>query len=153
MTYHELEDIFHKQSGLLGISGLSSDAKILEDAAVNGGAQGHRLSLLAYEVLAYCIIKHIGAYTFAMAGLDTIIFTGGIGENSTLVRSLVCKDLNPLGIILDENANIKHNRTEHLISSDASQVKIWIIPTNEELVIARDTLWTCQTVSGKPEKA
>jgi acetate kinase len=89
--------------------------------------------------MAHSIVKCIGAYTFAMGGLDTIIFTGGVGENSELMRTLVCKNLGNLGIILDPDANIKHNRTEHMISSAGSRVKIWIIPTNEELVIARNT--------------
>ncbi|MCL2069022.1 MAG: acetate/propionate family kinase [Oscillospiraceae bacterium] len=134
MTYREMQDVLHKKSGILGISGLSSDEKMLEEAAANG----HGRAQLALDVMAHSIKKIIGAYTFAMGGLDTIIFTGGI-ENSNVMRTLVCDGLDNLGITLDADANVRHNRAEHLISSKDSRVKIWIIPTNEELVIARDT--------------
>jgi len=135
-TYDEIEDMLNKKSGLLGLSGISSDQLKIEREVIGFG---HRRGMLALEVMAYTVKKCIGAYAFAMNGLDTIIFTGGIGENSDFMRELVCRDLENLGIVLDKQANKKHNRTEYLISSAGSKVKIWIIPTNEELVIARDT--------------
>jgi len=134
-TYYEIEDILNKKSGVFGISGISSDQLALESAADEGNPR----ALLALEVMAHAIKRSIGAFTFEMGGLDTIIFTGGIGENSFVMRELICEGLQSLDIILDKQANVKHNRCEYLVSAKDSKVKIWIIPTNEELVIARDT--------------
>ena len=135
MSYSEIEVLLHKDSGILGISGVSSDEKELEDAA----AEGNKRAQLALDVMAHNVTKTIGAYAFEMGGLDTIIFTGGIGENSDIMRELICRGLDGVGIVLDKQANVEHNRTEHEISDKSSKVKIWIIPTNEELVIAQDT--------------
>ena len=135
MSYDELEVLLHRDSGILGISGISSDEKELEDAAAAGADRAQ----LALDVMAHNITKTIGAYTFEMGGLDTIIFTGGIGENSDIMREMICCGLEGVGIVLDKQANMEHNRTEHEISDESSSVKIWIIPTNEELVIAQDT--------------
>ena len=135
MSYKEVEDMLHRDSGILGISGISSDEKELEDAAMAGNERAQ----LALDVMAHNIIKTIGAYAFEMGGLDTIIFTGGIGENSDIMREMVCRDLEGVGIVLDKAANVEFNRTEHEISAASSKVKIWIVPTNEELVIAQDT--------------
>lgn len=135
LTYDQAEEVLHRESGLLGISGISSDEKELEDLAM----EGNRQAQLALEVLCHNVRKYLGAYAFEMNGLDTVIFTGGIGENSDYLRSAVVKGLSGFGIFLDEEANTRYNRTEHRISSRESKVDIWIIPTNEELVIARDT--------------
>ena len=135
LTYDQVEDILHRESGLLGISGLSSDEKELEDLA----AQGNERAQLAMAVMARQVKKYIGSYAFAMGGLDTVIFTGGIGENSDVMRGMVCEGLEGFGIVLDKQANFQFNRTEHKISAPESKVDIWAIPTNEELVIARDT--------------
>ena len=135
LTYEEVEDILNRKSGLLGLSGISSDEKELEELAMQGNARAK----LALDVKTQQVKKYIGSYAFEMGGLDAIVFTGGIGENSEYCRSLICKNLEAFGIKLDEKANVDFNRTEHKISAPDSQVEIWIIPTNEELVIARDT--------------
>lgn len=134
-TYDEMEAILHRESGLLGISGASSDEKELEDLA----AAGHACAQLALDVMARQVQKYIGAYAFEMGGLDTIIFTGGIGENSDIMRRMICTGLEGFGVLLDPDANVRFNRNEHIISKADSSVDIWAIPTNEELVIARDT--------------
>ncbi len=135
LSYHEMEEVLHKKSGILGISGISSDEKELEDAAM----QGDRRAQLALDVLAHAVVKHIGAYAFEMGGLDAIIFTGGIGENSYYMRSKICRGLGAFGIGLDEDANVKYNRTEHEISAPGGRVKLWIIPHERGAVIAQDT--------------
>jgi acetate kinase len=142
MTYAEVEAMLHRDSGILGLSGISSDERELEEAAAAGNARAQ----LALDVMSHHIIKYIGAYAFEMGGVDTIIFTGGIGENSDIMRALICKNLVAFGIRLDEGANVKFNRTEHEISTADSKVKLWVIPTNEELVIAQDTY---RIVAGK----
>lgn len=142
LTYEQIEDVLHRDSGLRGISGTSSDEKELEDHAAAGDSRAR----LALDVMAHQVKKYIGAYTFEMGGLNTIIFTGGIGENSDLMRSFVCRGLEGVGVVLDEKANTNFNRSEHKISAPGSKVDIWIIPTNEELVIARDTM---RIASGK----
>lgn len=136
MDYQQIEEMLHREGGILGISGISSDEKELEDAVMAGSERAK----LALEVMAYQIRQYIGGYAFSMGGLDSIIFTGGIGENSDYMRAEICANLEPFGIVLDGSANVEHNRTEHLISTPDSKVKVWIIPTNEELVIARDTM-------------
>ena len=119
---------------MLGISGVSSDFRDLLDADL-GGNERAKLARLAF---AYRVMKYVGAYCAAMNGVDAIVFTAGIGENSAITRYGVCKDMESLGIIIDENKNnVRGKLTE--ISADNSKVKIYLIPTNEELVIARDT--------------
>lgn len=131
----EIEDILMKQSGLLGISELSSDYRELEQAA--GG--GNTLAQLALDMYAYQIKKYIGSYAVAMGGLDGIVFTGGIGENSSITRADVCKDMEFLGVHINQEVN--HSTKSQLveISATNSKVAIYVIPTNEELLIARDT--------------
>ena len=136
LTYQEIEDMLHRESGLLGISGVSGDEKEVEDAAF----AGHERAQLALDFMAYQIKTYIGSYAFAMGRLDTIIFTGGIGENSDYMRASICSGLESFGIKLDEGANREFNRREYKISAADSRVDIWIIPTNEELVIARDAV-------------
>ncbi len=128
-----INTIVNKFSGMLGISGVSSDMREIENAAENNNNSRAKLALKMYS---YRIKKYIGAYAAAMGGVDIIIFTGGIGENAKSIRKDICNDLQFLGIEVDDN---KNNKTETFINKDNSKVKIMIIPTNEELVIARDT--------------
>ena len=129
----EMGDLLNKKSGFLGISGLSSDARDL----VNASHEGNHRAKLACDIVRYQIKKFIGAYAAAMGGLDAVIFAGGIGENSGELREEVCEGLEFLGIELDKELNAKTRGEEKLISTGKTEV--WIIPTNEELLIARDT--------------
>ncbi len=127
--------LLNKHSGVLGISGISPDMREIEQAA----ADGNERAKLALDMYAYRVKKYIGAYTAAMNGLDILIFTGGIGENSVLIRKMVCDELSYLGIKLDYDKNQQAIGKQAIISSDDSQVKVLVIPTNEELMIALDT--------------
>lgn len=138
LTVHEVESLLNKQSGLLGISGLTND---MRELIAESEESGDRRARLAIEIFCYRIRKYIGSYLAAMNGADAIIFAGGIGENSAKIRSLVCQEMNWLGVELDEEKNRMHeNESESVISVDSSKVNVWIIPTNEELLIARDTV-------------
>jgi acetate kinase len=134
LSRKEVDDLLNRKSGVLGISGISSDLRDIEEAADRGGAR----SKLALQVLTYGIKKYIGAYAAAMEGLDAVVFTAGIGENSVSIRAAVCEGLNFLGIEIDGVKNAVRSK-EAIVSTDASKVKVLVIPTNEELVIARDT--------------
>lgn len=131
----ELDDIFNKKSGLLGISGVSNDSRDVENAAKEGNAR----AALAYEMQEYQITKFVGSYVAAMGGADAIVFTGGIGENNGIVRKYVCDKMSFLGFTIDEEKN-KTRGEEIEISKPGSKVRVFVIPTNEELVIARDTV-------------
>jgi len=128
-------NVLNKKSGVEGISGVSSDFRDLEEAADNGNAR----AALAIDVFAYRVAKYVGAYTAAMNGVDNIVFTAGIGENAGLVRTKVCSYLGYLGITIDEEANGKRGE-EIIISTPDSKVKVLVVPTNEELAIARETV-------------
>ncbi len=127
--------LINKHSGMLGVSGVSSDMRDIEDA-VN---EGNERAILAMDMYQYRIKKYIGSYAAAMEGVDVIVFTGGVGENDITTRGNICKGLEFLGAELDENKHLKTRGKEAIISKDDSKVKIMVIPTNEELVIARDT--------------
>ncbi len=127
--------LFNKHSGVLGITGISSDFRDIRQKA----DEGHERALLALDMYDYRIKKYIGAYTAAMGGCDMLIFTGGIGENSAKTRAGVCQDMQWLGFDIDEDKNLNNRGNEGLISSENSKVKIMVIPTNEELMIALDT--------------
>ncbi len=134
--------LMNKQSGFLGISGFSSDSRDLEAAIANGPSDPHyERAKLAVDMLAYQIKKYIGAYTAAMDGVDAIVFTAGLGENNPHLRELVCENMSYLGIEIDRELNAKMLRQSNIVklSTDASRVAVYLIPTNEELVIARDT--------------
>ena len=134
MSGKEDNELMNKKSGFLGVSGKSSDSRDIEDLA----HQGDKRAKLTLDMYCYRIKSYIGSYIAAMNGVDAIVFTAGIGENSAITRYGVCKDMESLGIIIDENKNnVRGKLTE--ISADNSKVKIYLIPTNEELVIARDT--------------
>ncbi len=127
--------LINKHSGVLGISGISSDMRELEEAA----NQGHARAKLALDMYAYRVKKYIGAYTAAMNGLDILVFTGGIGENSDVMRKMICSEMDYLGIKIDESKNNGLRGKAQLISTDDSRVKVIVMPTNEELMIALDT--------------
>ena len=134
LSLSEANTLLNKHSGLIGISGESSDMREIEDAV----AEGNKKAKLAFDVFTYRIKKYVGAYAAAMGGVDALVFTGGIGENSTLVRKEVCSDMEFIGIEFDEEANNNVNG-ESIITKPNSKVKAMRIPTNEELVIALDT--------------
>lgn len=138
LSIHEVETMLNKQSGLLGISGLTND---MRELIAEAEESGDRRALLAIEIFCYRVRKYIGSYLAAMNGADAILFGGGIGENSAKIRARVCEDLSWLGVELDaeRNENLTNGR-EGAISKDSSRVKVWVIPTNEELLIARDTV-------------
>jgi acetate kinase len=136
LTLHEATALLNKHSGLSGVSGLSSDIREIDEARQNG----HPNAELALDIYCYRLKKYIGAYAAAMGGLDALVFTAGVGENSSTVRKMTCEGLQFLGAELDEQKNNKMSNDERDISADSSKIKIFVIPTNEELVIARDTL-------------
>ena len=131
----EMADYLNKNSGLLGISGVSSDKRDVENAAQNGNKRAQ----LAEDMLNYQIKKYIGAYSAAMGGLDCIVFTGGIGENDCALREAVCDNMEYLGVALDPEKNKVRGLDINDISAKNSRVKILVVCTNEELMIARDT--------------
>ena len=136
-TPNEMSGFMNKKCGLLGVSGLSPDCRDLGDAV----AKGNKRAKLAVDILAYQIKKYIGGYAAAMNGLDAVVFTAGIGENRDEIRAAACAGLDWLGIKLDPEINAKTRlQSDNVrISAPDSKVAVWVIPTNEELVIARDT--------------
>ena len=143
MSTNEMSNYLNKKSGFLGVTGRFSDNRDIENAAANGD----ELCQLASDMLSYQIKKQIGAYAAAMGGLDAVVFTGGIGENAIGIRAGACTGLEkPFGLKLDLELNTKLNHGEGRISAPDSEVEVWIVPTNEELLIAMDT---AAIVSGK----
>ncbi len=134
LTLAEVNTMLNKHSGLMGISGVSNDMREI----IKSMNEGNERSRYAFEVFCYRIKKYIGAYTAALGGLDAMVFTGGIGENSSEVRKEVLSNMEFLGIEIDENKNI-NEKGERKISKENSRVQVFVIPTNEELVIALDT--------------
>lgn len=135
LTMHEANTMLNKHSGIQGLSGISSDMREIEEEY-----DENNRARLAFNVFCYRIKKYIGSYAAAMGGLDVIVFTGGIGENSSMVREHVLSELDFLGIQLDDKLNRAGEKGEREISIKESRVKIFVIPTNEELVIALDTM-------------
>jgi acetate kinase len=136
MSLHDVEVMLNRHSGLYGLSGVSNDMRDLLEEADRGNVRAQ----LAVDVFCYDVKKYLGSYLAALNGADAIIFTGGIGENAPAIRSRSCENLDGLGIKLDCKKNCNTAGSEAEISADDSPVKVWVIPTNEELVIARDTL-------------
>lgn len=136
LTPAKMSEILNKESGVMAVSGLSSDDRDVKAAA----AEGHERAKLARRIQAYSIVKYIGSYTAAMDGVDAIVFTGGIGENADDMRESICHRLSFLGIHIDSayNATLVKG-AEGEISTPDSKVRVFVLPTNEELVIARDT--------------
>lgn len=137
MTPGEMSDFMNKKCGFLGVSGISSDSRDIE-AAIR--EDNHR-AWLAANILAYQIKKYIGSYAAAMNGLDAIVFTAGMGENNPELRERVCTDMDFYGIKIDNELNAKTHHQPNIVklSTPESKVEVWLIPTNEELVIASDT--------------
>jgi acetate kinase len=134
LTASEMNNMLNKHSGVLGVSGLSSDMREIED-----NYDTDERAKLAMDIFIYRIKKYIGAYAVAMGGVDVIVFTAGIGENSSFIRQKVCSDMEFLGVSLDNDKNKASQKEETLLNTKDSPVKVMVIPTNEELVIAMDT--------------
>lgn len=135
MEIHQVMDILNKKSGVLGISGVSSDFRDLTEGAENGNERCKS----ALDAFTYQVAKYIGSYTAAMNGVDVIVFTAGIGENNKVVRKGICKYLGYLGVTLDEEANEERGK-EIRISTEDSKTAVYVVPTDEELMIARETV-------------
>jgi acetate kinase len=136
MTAHEVEALLNEQSGLHGLSGLSGDMRGLVEQA--GGGNQH--AQLAIDVFCYRVKKYIGSYLAALNGADAIVFAGGIGENATQIRAQICESLDSLGVRLDAGKNAGVIGVEQEIGVEGKFPQVWVIPTNEELLIARDTM-------------
>ena len=136
LTPEQMSNLMNKKSGFLGISGVSSDCRDLENAA----AEGNHRAQLALDMFTYQIKKIAGGYAAAMGGVDAIIFTGGIGENSAAQRGEICSNMEYLGLSIGEELNNNASRKEAKFSTGDSKVEAWVIPTNEELMIAQDTV-------------
>ncbi|MHC1721258.1 MAG: acetate/propionate family kinase [Clostridiaceae bacterium] len=135
MTVEEVNNLMNKNSGVLGLSGLSSDFRDLENAA----ASGNERAQLALDVYYYKVNMTVGAYAAVLNGTDAIVFTAGLGENSASCREAICERLAYLGVKIDKEANASARGKKMEISTHDSSIKVFVIPTNEELVIARDT--------------
>ena len=134
LTAEEMNNLMNKQSGLLGISGVSNDLRSVRTAS----EEGNERAMLAYDMFSNSVKKYIGQYIAVMGGVDAIVLTAGVGENCDKMRRMIFSGLQPLGIVLDEEKN-RQRGFERIISTDDSEVQIIIIPTNEEYMIARDT--------------
>jgi acetate kinase len=143
----DVDNVLNKQSGLLGISGLTNDMReLLAEASENAD----RRARLAIEIFCYRVRKYIGAYLAALDGADAIVFSGGIGENAPEVRARVCSGLRWMGVELDDAANTAMvGGAEGLITTETSRLAVWVIPTDEELLIARDTFRVVSGAEGR----
>ncbi|MBO7310081.1 MAG: acetate kinase [Clostridia bacterium] len=142
LSTDEMNNVMNKKSGFLGVTGFSSDSRDIEDAIKAGPTDpNYEKAMLAVNILKHGLKKYIGSYASIMNGLDAVVFTAGIGENSPMLRELVCSNMEYLGIELDKQANERAFRCSDptRISTDSSKVTVYVIPTNEELVIAKDT--------------
>jgi acetate kinase len=136
LTLHELDSMLNKQSGLLGLSGLTAD---MRELLAEEAEHEDRRARLAVDLFCYRVRKYLGSYLAAMNGADAIVFAGGIGENSPEVRARICAEMDWLGISLDPARNDALTGAEGRIDGESSRVELWVIPTDEELLIARDT--------------
>ena len=134
-TLEEMMTLLNKESGVYGLSGVSSDFRDLEAAADGGNEKAQ----LAMDVFGYRVAKYIGAYTAAMNGVDAIVFTAGLGENNHVMREYICSYLGYLGVEIDKKENAVRS-VEKVVSTPESKVKVMVVPTNEELAIARETV-------------
>ncbi len=133
----QIGTLLNKQSGMLGITGISSDMREIEDAAFK---DKNERAMLGLEMYDYRVKKYLGSYAAAMGGVDIVVFAGGIGENGPETRENICRDLEFMGIELDPDKNNGLRSKEAVISRDGARVKVMVVPTNEELVIAEDTV-------------
>jgi acetate kinase len=140
LSIQQMNDVLNKKSGLQGISGVSSDMRDLEAASKEGNVRAQ----LALDMFAYRVKKYVGAYAAAMGGTDIILFTGGIGENAFNIREAVCKNMEYMGVKLDEKINTGLRSEDTVISTNDSRVKVLLLTTDEELVIATDTYHLCK---------
>ena len=131
----EIDNIFNKKSGMLGLTGMSNDMRTLEDAAMEGNERAD----LALSIYCYRLKKYIGAYTAALGRVDALVFTGGVGENSDIVRQRCLEGMDLLGYALDQEKNAGTREREADLSMPDSRAKVLVVPTNEELMIAQDT--------------
>jgi acetate kinase len=138
LNYAEANTLLNKHSGLTGISGVSSDMREIQGEM----EKGNKRAAQAFDVFTYRVKKYIGAYAAAMGGLDAVVFTGGIGENSAAVRKVSCENLAFLGITVDESKNTSKEKEKEIQTADSS-VKVLVVPTNEELMIAIETKMVC----------
>ncbi len=136
LTIDEADSLLYHRSGLLGLSGVSNDMREVLEA----GRQGNERAAAAVDVFCYRVRKYLGAFYAVLNGADAVIFTGGIGENAPLVRARCCESLEALGISVDPEQNARTLALEREISRPGSPTKVWVIPTNEELLIARETV-------------
>lgn len=136
LSFDEINNVLNKKSGVLGISGLSSDFRDLEEAAENGNER----ALLALKVFCNRVKEYIGAYSALLCNVDAVVFTAGIGENSPTVRYRICEGLDCINIKIDPELNSKVRGEEAIVSKDLTSVPVLVVPTNEELMIARDTV-------------
>ena len=134
MTVEQVENLLNKESGTMGVSGLAPDNRVIEEASRNGNERAE----LAMNIFKYSVASFIAKYAVAMGRIDAIVFTGGIGENQVYIRQDICKQLEFMGVKIDEEANNTHGE-EKKISKPDSKVEIWVVPTNEELMIAKET--------------
>jgi acetate kinase len=135
LTLNEVNSMLNKHSGMLAVSGISSDMREVTEAMNEGDAKAQ----LAFDMYVYRLKKYIGAYAAAMNGLDVLVFTAGVGENSTALRKAVCDGITFMGVELDDSLNEVRSKEVREISKPSSKVKVLVVPTNEELLIARDT--------------
>lgn len=136
LTPDQMSDLLNKKSGFLGVSGVSSDCRDIQSAA----AAGNERAKLTLDILVHQIKRFIGGYAAEMGGLDAVIFTGGIGENDSTIRERICSEMSFLGLTIDPELNKNASREEAVFSSPDSKVIAMVLPTNEEIMIARDTL-------------
>ena len=134
MTAEQVENLLNKESGTMGVSGLVPDNRVIEEASRNGNERAE----LAMKIFKYSVASFIAKYAVAMGRIDAIVFTGGIGENQVFIRQDICKQLEFMGVKIDEEANNMRGE-EKKISKPDSKVEIWVVPTNEELMIAKET--------------
>ena len=144
LSLSEVETLLNKQSGLLGISGLTNDMRVLQGELTD---HDDRRARLAIEIFCYRARKYVGSFLAAMGGADAIVFTGGIGENSSMIRARICEELEWAGLSLDDDKNSKAIGHAGVISSEGSRLAAYVIPTDEELLIARDTV---RCILGEP---
>ena len=134
MSVEEVDSLLNKESGVLGVSGLAPDFRVIEQASHEGNEKAE----LAMKMFKYSIASYVAKYAAAMGGIDAIVFTGGVGENQINIRKDVCRQLEFMGVYIDEEANNMRGE-EKIVSKSDSKVEVWVVPTNEELMIAKET--------------